>query len=522
MIAHAAWALCLLTFPALVPTVAVVGLRPTALFLVPLAGSVLAALAAEFELAIGGSILPWFVVLAALANVVGVWQLWKIASRATIEVEPAPHPSVRAPLRRFGRVLRLTPSPWSWITILAVAGAVAWPLQALRTPMIFDDAYAIWTLHSIFIYGGHHAFLSGLKNPAYGFSNPDYPPLVPASGAMAFVSEGRIDIRLAVILTSVLNACGLGVIACGIVEAAKRKGQAVARGAAIAVAVGVCLVGFGLAGGYAIAGYADLLWAATATAAIVFGLLLPRSSRNLAVAWLCATVASLTKNEGLTTALMIFVLIALRYLVALRASSSSLIGFGGSGVDENYLKVRPLPSGWARRTMFAVTAVVIAIVMTAPGLAWAALVKIDGIGNAFLGRSPQTVEQRVRPTLAGLADNLHILPVAAVVAFVGLLILRSDRSRVGLGSSLWLWLVVLGSLTALALTYLFGAFEIHWWLSTSVQRTTIFANLALYTDLSIWLVVAASRGAPRHARHADAIPHNGDEIRASRHECGSI
>jgi hypothetical protein len=408
----------------------------------------------------------------------------------------------------------LASSPWSWITILAVTGAVAWPLQALRNPMIFDDGLAIWTLHSIFIYGGHHAFLSGLKNPAYNFSNPDYPPLVPASGAIAFVSQGRVDIRLAVIMTSSLNACGMGVVACGIVEAAGRKGQALARGAAIAVAVGVCLVGFGLAGGYAIAGYADLLWAVTATAAIVFGLFLPPSSRYLAVAWLCATVASLTKNEGLTTALMIFVLIAVRYLVALRASRSASIGFGRSILAADQPKVPLLPSGWARRAMFAVTAVVIAMVMAAPGLAWAALVKLDGIGNAFIGRSPQTVEQRVHPTLAGLADNLHILPVAAAVTIVGLLVLGSDRSRLGLGSPLWLWLVVVGSLTALALTYLFGAFEIHWWLSTSVQRTTIFANLALYTDMSIWLVVAVSRGAPKQARDEEAIPENADRIPA--------
>ncbi len=488
---------------------------PIALFLVPLAGSVLAAVAAEFELAVGGSILPWFVALAALANVVGAWRLWRVASRDAVDVEPGEHPSVRAPLRRFGKVPRLLAwSPWSWITILAVIGAVGWPLRALRNPLIFDDGYAIWTLHSIFIYGGHHAFLSGLRNPAYGFSNPDYPPLVPASGAIAFVSDGRVDIRLAVILTSVLNACGLGVVAFGVIEAAGRKGQALARGVAIAVAVGVCLVGFGLAGGYAVAGYADLLWAATATAAIVFGLLLPCSSTHLAVAWLSATVASLTKNEGLTTALMIFVLVSFRYMIALRASRSRTIGFGGSIVGGDHPKVHALPSGWAKRTMFTLTAVVIAIVMAVPGLGWAALVKLNGIGNAFLGRSPQTVEQRVHPTLAGLADNLHILPVAGAVTLVGLLVLRSDRSRLGLGHPLWLWLVVFGSLTALLLTYLFGAFEIHWWLSTSVQRTTIFANLALYADLSIWLVVVASRGAPKLARSAEAIPDNGDMIPA--------
>ena len=48
-------------------------------------------------------------------------------------------------------------------------------------------------------------------------------------------------------------------------------------------------------------------------AAVIWGLVLPRRPQALGVAWICAAAASLTKNEGLTTALIIIVLIALRY-----------------------------------------------------------------------------------------------------------------------------------------------------------------------------------------------------------------
>ncbi len=494
MIVHGIAALALLALPALVPTIALVGLRPTTIFLVPLVGSLLAAVAAEFELAIGGSHLAWFIVMAVLINVITARRFWSIA--------------------HFPRW-----SAWSWLTVLVVIAAVAWPLQALRSPLVSVDGYAIWTLHALLIYGGHHTLL-GLADRVYLFSNPDYPPLVPASGAVAFVSEGHVDIRLAVIVTSVLNACGLGVVACGIVEAVSRKRHTWAKVAVLAIAAIVCLVGSGLAGYAEVSGYADLLWAATAVAAIVFGLILPRAPWHLAVAWLCATVASLTKNEGLTTALMIYLLVCIRYLPELR----SLARTCASRVARTPPGSSPEPragsarSGRARqKSLTLVLAVPFALAMAAPGLAWIALVRLEGIGSVFFGRSlsgHESVRQRLHPTYVGLAQELHILPVAAGVALVASLALRGSRTRLGLGNPGWLWLVVAGSLGALAFTYLFGALEINWWLRTSVSRTTIFANLALYTDLGVWFVVAVTgderqgRG-PRPAVTEDEVPSAG-------------
>ncbi len=485
MIVHAIAAVALLSLPALVPTIALVGLRPTTLFLVPLVGSILAGVAAEFELAIGGSLLTWFILLAALINAATVRRFWRIAH-----------------LPRW--------SPWSWLTVVAVIVAVAWPLQALRSPIISYDGYAIWTLHALLIYGGHHTLL-GLANRVYVFSNPDYPPLVPASGALAFVSEGHVDIRLAVIVTGVLNACGLGVVACGIVEAVSRKRNPWAKGVAIAIAGAVCLIGSGIAGYAEVSGYADLLWAATAVAAVVFGLVLPRSSWHLAVAWLCATVASLTKNEGLTTALMIFLLICIRYLPELRtlarSGAAKLARTSVRTVSESSVG-SARSNGATHNVLASLLAVPFALAMAGPGLAWAALIRLEGIGTIFFGHSlsgHESARQRLHPTLVGLTQELHILPVAVGVALAASLALRGNRTRLGLGNPGWLWLVVAGSLSVLAITYVIGSLEINWWLRTSALRTTIFANLALYTDLAIWFVVAVTGDERKENRATPAV-----------------
>ena len=53
---------------------------------------------------------------------------------------------------------------------------------------------------------------------------------------------------------------------------------------AVAAAGAIGVVGFAVAGGYAVEGYTDLVWAAFAVGAVIWGLVLPRSPRALAVA----------------------------------------------------------------------------------------------------------------------------------------------------------------------------------------------------------------------------------------------
>ncbi len=437
--------------PGILPALAVARRSPALVFLAPLIAAGMAAAAAVIELGLGGSLVTDYVLVAVVANL-AVLAWWRVAGRS--------HRPWAGP-------------PWGWsiATVVVVLGSVAIPLTALRSPMIGWDANSIWLTHAMMVHGGHHELLTGLQNVAYRFSNPDYPPLVPAAGALAFAFFGLGNLHLAVDMTVLLSACALGVVGTGIAAAGIGTGITVGRTrghqpgiAAVAAAGAICLVGFAVSGVGAIEGYTDLLWAAAAAGAVIWGLVLPESTQALGVAWICAAVASLTKNEGLTTALVVLVLIALRY------RPLTLPG--------------PMARRWAERAAFVV-------VPALPGLAWAGLVRLIGVHDAFfMSASAESPATRAGATVLGMAAHLAVAPVDLAVLLVGCWFLRGDRKRARLGNPAWLWAVCLGSLAIIFATYVAGGLEIHGWLGSSVDRTTIFVQVLLYADLAIWLVIA--------------------------------
>jgi len=499
--AHLLAALALLVAPAVLPALALLGARTTTVFITPLVGAVLAAMAAELEAVVGSTLLTWYVILAVLANVAAVAWL----RQRFVTSRKAQRTQVQD-LDGGGSRGWAWPSWWSWATVAVMALAAAWPLQVLRAPLLGYDGFAIWTLHSLFIYGGHSVYHGALIDPDYGFSYPNYPQLIPATGALGFVAEGGVDLRLAVILTAVLNACALAAAGSAIAASATAQGRALARVVGLAAGAGVCLIGFGLSGYFGVSGYADLLWAASALAAILIGLMLPPSLRNLAAAWVCATVAGLSKSEGFVTACMILGLIAVRY-VSRPVAPLAALRLKAEGVR------RSVGIVWAR---WAAKVIFFAVVMALPGLLWFGYVKYENIGSSVVGTPPQPVGLRASAVAAGLWSNMHVLPLAIGVALVGAVVLRRRRRRLALASDLWLWIVVAGSLAALVITYVFGVFEIHWWLSTSANRTTIFENLAAYGDMAVWLTVAASYQADRastpEAAPVERVPENAHDI----------
>ena len=447
--------------PGFLLALAVAGASPVLVFLAPLIGAGMAAVAAELELGVGGSLFTWYAVVAVIANVAVV--AWWLAG---------------------ARFPPWADSPWGWsiLTLAVVLGALIIPLTALRAPLIGWDANSIWLTHALMVSGGHHELLTGLQNPAYSFSNPDYPPLVPAAGALAFALFGRGDLHVATGTMVLLNACALGVVGTGI-AAVGSGGRQLTRVAAVVAAGAVCLVGFAVSGQYGVDGYTDLLWAAAAVGAVIWGLVLPRSTQMLVIAWTCAAVASLTKNEGLTTGLALLVLIALRYrpltlswVRRLRAHPESG-GFPGAAAW-------PVARRWAERAAFVV-------VPALPGLVWVGQIRLIGLSDRFFQSPPtESLVTRAHATIDGMAAHLAVAPVAAAVLVAGCCFLRRDRERARFGNPAWLWTACLASLLTICATYVFGGYEIHWWLANSVNRTTIFAQLLLYAELAIWLVIA--------------------------------
>ena len=460
-----------LALPGVLPALAAAGWSAIVVYLAPLIGTVMAAVAAEIELGLGGSLVPDYLAVAATVNVAAI--AWWVTARRGARPRNAPAPRI------------LGAWAWSVLAVPVVAGCLAVPLRALRVALLTGDGNPIWTTHALMVYGGHHELLTSLQNPAYMISNPDYPPLVPAASALAFKFYGLGNPHLGVEMTLLVTACALGVVAMGIVAvsdvaAAGSGARWPARVVAVAAAGVIGVVGFAVSGGFAVEGYADLVWAAFAVGAVIWGLVLPRSPRALTAAWICAAAASLTKNEGLTTALIIVAAIALRY--------------------------RPfsLPGPMARR--WAELAVLV-LPPALPGLAWAGIIRLIGVHDAFFTTgSPEARLTRAGATVLGMARFMHVAPLALAVLLAGCWFLRADRQRAGLANPAWLWICCLGSLAVISCTYVFGDLEIHGWLANSVNRTTIFAQVALYTEIAIWLVIAAEGAFSRAPARADREP----------------
>ena len=458
-----------LGIPGLLPAFTLARRSPAFIFLAPLVGAAMAAVATELELAIAWSLLLWYVVVAIVVNAVSVaWWIGRgrqqEGSRQSLE--------------------------WVLLTAAVVGAALVIPLIGLRAQMFGWDAEQIWLTHAMMISGGHHELLSSLQNHSYWSGNPDYPPLVPAAGALAFAFYGLGNLHIAVDMTVLLSACAVGVVATGIATVGS-AGRAAAKGGAVAVGAAICVVAFAISGIYGVNGYADLLWAAAAVGAVVWGLVLPRSGSALATAWACAVMASLTKNEGLTTSLVVLAMIAVRYV---GATLPFLPDSGGTTATAR----------WVRNgARFAV----LLIVPAAPGLAWAALMRLIGLNDRFFSTSSydESASTRAYATIHGMADHLAVAPVAAAALLVGCCLFRRERKRAGLGNPAWLWLACLASLAIIFYTYVAGSLEIHSWLASSVNRTTIFAQLVLYTELALWPVIALDGTFPARRDQAAVV-----------------
>lgn len=146
------------------------------------------------------------------------------------------------------------------------------------------------------------------------------------------------------------------------------------------------------------------------------------------------------------------------------------------------------------------------VVPALPGLVWAGLIRLLGIHDAFFkSTSSESLATRAGATIAGMAAHLAVAPVALAVLLVGGWLLHEERARARLGNPAWLWASCLGSLVIIFATYLVGDLEIHSWLANSVNRTTIFAQVLLYSELAVWLVIAADGAFARGAKRVPEV-----------------
>ena len=448
-----------LTLTGILPAMAIAGVTPVCIFLSPLIGAVAAGVAVEFEIGLGGTMVPWFILVAVIVNIIVFTFLLRRRS---------------FPAWQTGG--------WSLATVAVLLVVLAIPLTGMRGDEVGYDGAITWTTHALLIAGGHRTLVSGLQNPVYLATNSDYPPLVPAVSALGFSFAGRSVLILGSELTALLNAAVIGVMAVGVASV----GRPSARREHLLSIVFAALVGLAAfsvggnyihVGNYGVDGDADLLWAAAAVAAIVWGLVLPCGRPALMVAWSCAIVASLTKNEGLVTAIAILLLIAIRY------QRPSLARYDAAGVPS----LRTNAKSWGK-------CLVMWIVPAAPGLVWLAQMHFLGVQNYFFGTpTSESLGVRTSATFRAMTNSEEIFWGALFVLAIGCIWFRDSRRRAELGHPLWLWTAWAVGNVLIAGTYVFGDLEIHTWLTESVDRTTIYGKLLLLVDIAVWAILAGNQ-----------------------------
>jgi len=488
-VSHAVVAMVVLAVAGALPTVALAGFRWLSVPAAPLAGAVLAALASAGCLAVGGTVLFWFVLLSAVAaavSAVGWWRAHPAGSRPKLGSRPATGP-------RPATEPRALPAGWAGpVGLITVVAASAWMLTALRAPSIGFDARAIWLLHADWLAAGHQVALGALRNPAVPYSHDTYPPLPSGSVAVVWMVTGDHGYRLGQVVVALLNSAAVATAALATVEVGRRV-AAVAGGAThwaghrtvvpavagVVAAGALVLAAFGVAGRFGTNGLADLLWSAAATGAIAFGLVLPGRGRDLGMAVLLLAVAGLTKDEGIAIGMAIAVLITLRRAWSAWRSTTPTALAGPGRWPWRSVPWKPLAAGGLGVLALGAWPVLMRVLGSAPALPTTG----SGQGGWF----------RFRATYDAMVPYLHDVPLAVALAVVGGVFLRRTRRAAGVGNDGWSWAAFVAGTGILLATYVTGTLNIQLWLLTSINRTVFFPELAVWWIVATWAVVAVGQ-----------------------------
>ena len=471
-------AMVVLSTAGLLPTVALVGMRWITFPLVPLAGAVVAALAATVFVAVGGTFMVWFVTLAALGA--GLTAI-KWPDRRPWTADPGSRASLNAKYRLVGA-----------LGALGIVAACAWCLRDLATPTVGFDARALWLTRSGWFLHSHQQVLTTLRAPTLVLGQSAYPPLVSAAGAVAWSVTGNHTLRLGVVVIALLNTCALATAAFAIVEFGRRYSSKLSAPAqrqssnlasiapmfaGVVAAMLLIFISFGITEPFMTNGYADPIWSLAALGAVVYGLQMTGGRSERGVVAILLLTAGMSKNEGFVTAAVLIVLVALRQLSTQFANRGS--------------RTEP-PTRWWRLP------IAVGVVELAAVGAWPVVMRVIGArGQSSPLSTPSEMASRARATYDGFVPYLHVLPWAVPIALIGGLMLSGVRSRSGAANDWWGWAGLASGLLAVAGALIVGTSAIEPWLATTVHRVTEFPALTGWWIVAVWAVVAS--GAPAAA-----------------------
>ena len=360
----------------------------------------------------------------------------------------------------------------------------AYPLLGLESPDAGWDARAIWFLHARWFFAGGASLRWAVRNPAYAFAHPDYPPLIGATVGSFWGLVGHVDLRMGQAAVTMLNVAAVALLGTGLLRLRANRAVGCCVGAAL------CLAAYGFTGVYSTNGYADLLWAACAAAAMLHLLLLPPDRADLAIGLACAVGAALTKNEGIPVAAVILLLAAVRH------------------------------RGWCRAHIRSASGVALLVGLAASVVAWPGVASLVHVRSDLLGGArsggPLAVKHntwaRVQPAWHAIWVWCRAgIRLAALLTVIGALALLRRRRALGMGSSVWSWLVVAGSLGSLVAAYALSPYDLAWHLGTSLDRTSIAPRLLVTTETACWVVCALAALLPGGVRHVEDLERTANE-----------
>lgn len=491
-------ALVVLSAVGVLPVLALTGVRWIAIPLTPLAGAIVAAVAATTYVAAGGTFMAWFVGEGALAAA-AVMAFWS--------ARPQRRPW-RLDVRRMDR--HGTAHRWFGIGgALSIAATCAWCLRALATPTVGFDARALWLMRPGWFLENHHQLLTNLRIPDMVLTQSAYPPLVSATAAVGWSVTGNQSERLGVVVIAILNTCALAVAAFALVELGRRfavrlsaantpsDGIAVEGSlpmvpmvVGVVAAVLLVFVAFGIAEPFMTNGYADPIWSLAAVGAVAYGLQMEIGRVQQGTALLLVLVAGLSKDEGVATAVVLIAILALRSLLAL------------------------LRDGRRREWWQPVALGVVELAVVAW---WPLLMRIDHARGAKVAQSPMRAwAGRVSGSYHGMVPYLHVLFLAAPLAVVGGLFLWRARRASGAANDWWGWAGLASGILTVGGAFVTGTGALGPWLLSTVHRVTEFPAMMGWWIIAVWAVVAsgASVAAPRRSEVDAAAEHEQPETAA--------
>jgi hypothetical protein len=472
--------LAVLAAVGILPALALVGTRWIALTLAPLAGAVIAAIAATCFTAVGGTFMGWFAALSAVVAA-GVVVFWKVQPGQRPRAVFGPPPAVHGRWHRIAGV----------VGAIGILATCAWSLRALSSPTVGFDARALWILRAGWFLHPHQQLLIELRLRRLALNQTAYPPLVSASGSVAWSVTGNHTDRLAVVVTALLNTCALATAAFAVVECGRRcyadvsgssigsdaGGERPSRGGGgllpllplvggVVAAWALVFIAFGVTEPFMTNGYADPLWSLAALGAVAYGLQLPDGRSNQGATALLILVAGLSKDEGFATALVLIGVVAFR-------------------------RVMTMPGDQRRRSWWP--PVLVGGLELGTVAAWPALMRVihaRGVTSTF--SPPAAMFGRARATYDGFAPYLHVLLLAVPLAVVGGLALSRVRRASGIANDWWGWAGLASGLLAVGGALVTGSDDIQAWLVTTVHRVTEFPALTGWWIVATWTVVGSA------------------------------